>query len=90
MYIRGIQKTGGSSYILTLPKEWVLAHGLQDKHKVILHIQQSGQLVVLPESVTRLPLVKRIMADRMSDREFLRMLTGYYIAGVDEIIMCSS
>jgi phosphate uptake regulator len=90
MYIRGIQKTGGSSYILTLPKEWVSAHGLQDKHKVILHIQQSGQLVVLPESVTRLPLVKRIMADRMSDREFLRMLTGYYIAGVDEIIICSS
>ncbi|MEM2931433.1 MAG: AbrB/MazE/SpoVT family DNA-binding domain-containing protein [Nitrososphaerota archaeon] len=39
LYERNIQQLRGSSYILTLPKEWVLESGLEKGSSVLLAVE---------------------------------------------------
>ncbi len=93
MELRKIQVTGGSSYMITLPKEWVVGVGLKKNDPVGLLPQSDGSLMVCPEgnkSVNK-GSVKTIYVDDISDRNLLyRMLVGAYIAGHDSIIIQSN
>ncbi|MCS7133412.1 MAG: AbrB/MazE/SpoVT family DNA-binding domain-containing protein [Candidatus Caldarchaeum sp.] len=48
---RAIQLTGGSSYVVTLPKEWVERMGLSKGSTVLLKPTEDGGIVVYPEKV---------------------------------------
>ena len=44
---RKIQKTGSSSYIVTLPKEWIDSMGLKSGDYVLIY-EHEGKLVITP------------------------------------------
>ena len=51
MYTRKVQKTGGSTYFVTLPKPWAEAAGITTGTEVHLIPNDSGALLIAPDSV---------------------------------------
>ena len=49
MEIRRIQMTGGSSYIVTLPKEWIKSLNIKKNDQIGLITQSDGTLLVTPK-----------------------------------------
>ncbi len=88
MEVRKVQLTGGSSYVVTLPKEWVKA--LNDPLGLI--VQSDGTLVVTTRtSESRVHRTKEIRVDGIDDGTFLfRVLIGAYIMGYSTVTLRSS
>lgn len=89
MEIRNIQKTGGASFVLTLPKEWIKKQNLKDKDKLNIFIQKSGYLIVQPYTTHKLRPIATVHIDTLSKEQIQRELIGYYVSGVEEIIILS-
>lgn len=51
MYTRKVQKTGGSTYFVTLPKPWAEGAGITTGTEVHLIPNDSGALLIAPDSV---------------------------------------
>ncbi len=81
---RNIQKTGGSSYIVTLPKDWVLHQGLDTKGIVELSRVSSDVLIIRPSKAITVRSAA-LSIDYLSDSHILRELIGLYVSGADEI-----
>lgn len=93
MEIRKIQATGGSSFIVTLPKDWIQANGLKKNDPVRLSKMSDGSLLVFPASreTEGQKGVKVIDADGIAGETLLfRMLLGAYISGYGQIEVRSS
>ncbi len=85
---RRIQLTGGGSYVISLPKDWVRLHGLGKGDVVVIVREADGSLRVMPPSrgrgvggekaVLRVPRGARFEA-------VVRRIISYYMAGVDVI-----
>lgn len=85
---RNIQKTGGSSYTLTLPKSWVVQNNLDLNGTVEIYTRNKRQLVIqTPKTVQNMTAVLNI--NNLEDTHLTRELIGMYISGVDEIIIIS-
>ncbi|HPK81961.1 MAG TPA: AbrB/MazE/SpoVT family DNA-binding domain-containing protein, partial [Methanoculleus sp.] len=83
MEIRKVQITGGSSYIVSLPKQWIRSTKIQKNDPVGLIVQPDGSLLITPkiggESLQRVRVFEvGASADRTS---LLRLLVGAYVAG---------
>lgn len=91
METRKLQKTGGSTYIVSLPKHWVTASKLKEGDPVSMVIDNNGLLVLDPTLGTRKPVSKiEILVDEdESGVHFLRRLIGLYVSGNDEIVIRS-
>ena len=91
MEIRKVQVTGGSSYVITLPKEWVKSMEIQKNDPVGLIAQPDGTLLITPKpSGERVRRTKEIITDRIEDPMYLyRMLLGIYIMGYSTITVRS-
>ncbi len=90
MDIRKIQITGGSSYMITLPKDWAEGVGLKKNDPVGLQPQSDGSLIVYPGGKSSTPngMTRNIDVDEVTDGNLLyRMLVGAYIAGHDTIVL---
>lgn len=86
--LRRIQITGGSSFMITLPKDWADSVGLKKNDTVGLQPQPDGSMVIYPggEQAAIAGSTKVIEVDGISDRDYLyRQLVGAYIAGHDVI-----
>jgi len=86
--VRRIQVTGGGSYVVTLPKEWVRRFGLEAGGEVVVEYAPDGSLRVRPLSPRRAggPLSQvRLEAGDAGAEELLRWVVSYYIAGVDVV-----
>lgn len=86
MEIRRVQITGGSSFMITLPKEWAESVGLKKNDPISLQQQSDGSLLLYPEG--KIPeqktSTKVIDVDDIEDKDCLyRQLVGAYIAGHD-------
>ncbi|RLG09079.1 MAG: hypothetical protein DRN64_04350 [Thaumarchaeota archaeon] len=88
--IRRVQVTGGSTFIISLPKKWVKAVGLKPGNAVLISTLKDGSLIVRPykeetrEDVARAELyaTKDESFDKLV-REFVsRYLVGYNIIAV--------
>jgi len=92
MDIRKIQVTGGSSYMITLPKDWVESVGLRKNDPVNVQVQSDRSLSVYPSSPSPAGRsVKVIDVDGVNDTTLLyRELIGAYIAGHRSIMIVSS
>ncbi len=87
MEIRKVQITGGSSYIVSLPKQWIRSANIQKNDPVGLIVQPDGSLLITPkisgEAVRR---TKVFEVGATTDHTYLlRLLVGAYIAGFTAI-----
>ncbi len=87
MEIRRVQMTGGSSYIITLPKEWVKTVNISKNDPIGLLQQPDGTLLVTPK-MDKDHIKKNITfkVENNVNHDFLfRKLIGAYIAGYNAI-----
>ncbi len=83
MEVRRVQLTGGSSYILTLPKEWITSLNIKKNTPLGIHMQGDGTLLITPKMMQE-QLQRTIEFDitQIPEEMFLfRRLIGAYIAG---------
>ncbi|MCD4740555.1 phosphate uptake regulator PhoU [archaeon] len=91
MEIRKVQLTGGSSFIVTLPKAWVKQFNIQKNDALALVTQNDGSLLVTPRSHMDSSLKTReINVDNLKNPTYLfRMLVGAYVTGLSTIEVSS-
>ena len=89
--IRKVQRSGGSTLIVTLPKKWVDATNIQKNDPVGLIIQSDGTLLLTPNTTGVQEQRKKVFtADAGTDHALiLRELVGAYISGYTEIVVRS-
>ncbi|TFF97414.1 MAG: phosphate uptake regulator PhoU [Promethearchaeota archaeon] len=89
---RKVQKTGGSSYIVSLPKPWIEKNNIEKKDTIGIMAQPDGNLLITPKINSEDILKKKeIITDEYEDYNFLfRVLISSYIMGFSKIILKSS
>ena len=87
MDIRKVQVTGGSSYIITLPKDWVEKLHVGKNDPLGLISQPDGTLVVTKNiSESQVQSTREFDVSTITDPSYLfRLLIGAYIAGFTTI-----
>ncbi len=80
---RRIQKTGGSTFIVSLPKNWVVSRGLGSGDVLYFRPSADGSLSVYPEEVGVVEGVRRVVevSNEMESEHLVRRLIAEYIAG---------
>ncbi|MCX8172346.1 MAG: phosphate uptake regulator PhoU [Archaeoglobaceae archaeon] len=89
METRKLQLIGGSSYMVSLPKEWVKANGLSQGDEVVLEVEDKI-ITLYPKGFKDGLKVSRVVIDDLKryDEKFLRrFIYALYIQGIDEIII---
>lgn len=91
MEIRKVQMTGGSSYIITLPKEWIKAANIKKNDPLGLIVQPDGTLLITPKTTReKISKTKEFDVDKIDDPTYLfRLLVGAYIMGYSLILIKS-
>lgn len=84
MFQRKVQKTGGSTYFVTLPKEWADEVGIKPQATVSLIPSDSGALLLVPESLPGRNRCTVTMGAWDFDR-LQREIIARYIVGFDMI-----
>jgi len=69
---RKLQLTGGSTYVVSLPKRWVLDAGLKAGDTVFLETEGDGAVSVRPRPADKVPMRRRLFEEK---------LIGAYIGG---------
>jgi phosphate uptake regulator len=85
---RNIQKTGGNSFVVSLPKSWVTDLGLRPKDSVAVLVQPDSSLLIVPRRDIRASQKSEatLEATQGADRDsLLRHFISYYLAGYDII-----
>jgi phosphate uptake regulator len=80
---RRIQKTGGSTFIVSLPKSWVVGRGLRAGDVLFFAPRSDGSLTVYPEEGARVEDLRRTVevSNEMDQEHLFRLLIAEYIAG---------
>jgi len=89
---RKVQKTGGSSFIISLPKEWINKHEIKAKDTIGILSQPDGNLLITPYISSEKSIKEKIFdIEEIKDPDFLfRLLIGAYIMGYTVIKVISS
>ncbi|MHA1746426.1 MAG: PhoU domain-containing protein [Promethearchaeota archaeon] len=89
--LRKVQKTGGSSIIISLPKEWINAQNLKEKQEIALISQENGMMLLSSHiHLEKEKLIKQIQVSEKTQPDFLlRILIASYVMGFSEIIVNS-
>src|SRR5256884_7508993 len=84
---RKLQLTGGSTYVVSLPKHWVVDSGLKAGDTVFLETEPQGSVMIRPRPTERAHLRRRIFEEKGEERRdhLLRKLIGAYIGGFNFI-----
>jgi len=91
MELRKVQFTGGSSYVLTLPKEWIDAEKIKKNDSLGVEVQPDGALLITrhtdQEAVQR---TKEFDLAGITEPAYLfRLLIGAYISGYTFVVIHS-
>lgn len=80
---RRIQKTGGATYIVSLPKSWVVSRGLKTGDVLVFTPRSDGSLTVFPEAPAAAEPSRRVVqvTNEMDADHLFRQLVAEYIAG---------
>jgi phosphate uptake regulator len=91
MQIRRVQTTGGSSFIITLPKEWIKSLNIKKNDPLGIYIQSDGTLLLTPKmSQESQQKIKEFDVSRITKPTYLfQLLIGAYIAGYSSIKIIS-
>src|SRR5881296_688119 len=84
---RKLQLTGGSTYVVSLPKHWVVAAGLKAGDTVFLETEPEGSVSIRPRPAEKPQLRRRIFEEKGEERRdhLLRKLIGAYIGGFNYV-----
>jgi len=87
MDIRKVQMTGGSSYVVTLPKDWVVANGIKKHDPIGMIVQQDGSLIITSNTEGDRAKTSKIVDLKTIEKPsyLLRILLGSYIQGYSVI-----
>jgi phosphate uptake regulator len=87
MEMRKVQITGGSTFIVSLPKKWVRDVGLSPNDTVAILPQTDGTLVLSPRLSSGEELRQKTfdLREEPDEQELLRNLIGAYVTGYDII-----
>lgn len=90
--MRKVQKTGGSSYIISLPKVWIDKHGVEKNDTLGILSQPDGNLLITPNINSEEYIKsKDFDVEHITDSNYLfRVLIGMYIMGYTVITIKSS
>jgi len=91
MELRKVQFTGGSSYVLTLPKEWIDAEKIKKNDSLGVEVQPDGALLIT-RSTDQEPAQRTKEFDLAGITEpayLFRLLIGAYISGYTFIVIHS-
>ncbi|MCS7144389.1 MAG: phosphate uptake regulator PhoU [Archaeoglobaceae archaeon] len=89
METRKLQLIGGSSYMVSLPKEWVKANELGQGDEIILEVEDKV-ITLYPKGFKDDLKVSRVEIENLQryDEKFLRrFIYALYIQGIDEIVI---
>jgi phosphate uptake regulator len=91
MEIRRVQLTGGSSYIITLPKEWINSVHIKKNDPLGMHIQSDGTLLITPKiTQEQLQNIKEFDVSHIPKPAYLlQLLIGAYISGYTSLKISS-
>lgn len=86
--IRKLQITGGSTYVLSLPKKWVTQNGLEKGTPLLVRQEENGSLAVLPPGIgkqekTEEALIK--VTQQESAETLIRKTVAAYLQGYNII-----
>ena len=84
MNTRTIQKTGGSSFTVTIPKDWMESRKLSEKDSLEFYFSQAGPLCFKPTS-TKNVTKSFLDIDYLSQEHISREIFGMFVLGTDEI-----
>jgi len=85
MELRKLQQTGGSSFTITVPKDWVEEFDLGSKKSVVITRQNNGSLVLRPGQLGKIDQVVLIDIQGLRDREVVREIIASYLSGAEEV-----
>ena len=81
MLSRRVQRTGGSTLIVSLPKVWVNRVGLNAGDEVSVAPQSDGKLIITPRATVRTQPPTVINVDGKDRGALLRETIAVYVAG---------
>ncbi len=85
---RKLQITGGSTYIISLPKRWVIQNGLEKGSQLLIRQEENGSLAVLPPELgkterTEEALIK--VSPKDNSEALIRKTVSVYLLGYNII-----
>jgi phosphate uptake regulator len=85
---RKLQITGGSTYVISLPKRWVTQNGLEKGNQLLIRQEENGTLAVLPPGMgkperTDEALIK--VSPNESSESLIRKTVAVYLRGYNII-----
>ncbi len=85
---RKIQRTGSSSYIVTLPKEWIDSIGIKPGDYVLIY-EHGNKLIITPTYTEAQQLVGeiRVTSHDVGIDEIFRVVVAQYLAGYNTITL---
>uniref|UniRef100_A0A7C4W4F5 Phosphate uptake regulator PhoU n=1 Tax=Geoglobus ahangari TaxID=113653 RepID=A0A7C4W4F5_9EURY len=89
MESRKLQLIGGSSYMISLPKNWVRKNELDQGDEILLDISDEV-IKIIPKKLTEKHRIVRAVVDNIPKYDesfFRRFIIALYIQGLDEIIL---
>jgi len=89
MEIRKIQQTGGSTYIVSLPKQWDDHVDQASDMNVGITTRPDGSLLISPDISFPSPTKKQLDVTNRTGDMLLRGIIAFYIAGFNVIELVS-
>ncbi|AEH61760.1 phosphate uptake regulator, PhoU [Methanosalsum zhilinae DSM 4017] len=86
---RKVQQTGGSTYVISLPKQWANKAGIRTGTCVYLHPQSDGTLVIDPTNESPKLKEKKIDVTGIMGDSLTRDIIAAYLTGYDIINLSS-
>jgi Phosphate uptake regulator len=86
--IRNVQKTGKATYIVSLPKSWVISNNIKAHDKLVILENEDGSLTIYPHGKLKKREENNIIinfSDYNSYEEVLRECIAFYLAGYNLI-----
>ncbi len=85
---RKLQVTGGSTYVLSLPKRWITQNGLEKGSPLIIRQEENGALAILPPELARTEKTEEAIikvTPKDSSEELIRKTVSVYLLGFNII-----
>jgi phosphate uptake regulator len=88
---RKVQITGKSSYIISLPKNWIKNNKIKRGDTIAILEEEEGQLRIAKvlETKKKERSAPKIVLDNLSDSELITTILGNYVMGVDNLEIMS-
>jgi len=84
METRSLQKTGGSSSTITLPKSWIVSNNLEKGGIVEIYTGNHSQLILKP-AADKVNHKSVLSINYLTEAQIIREIIGIYVSGVEEI-----